>query len=203
MIGLTGGIGSGKSTVARFLGELGAAVIDTDKLWHEAIKPDRDMWREVVVAFGEEILQSSREIDRRKLGEIVFANPEALDRLNGIVHPWMYDKVKGDIEENRRQGMDVVVLEIPLLVEDALYMRAGQPSLTDEVDEVWVAVAPENTVLKRLEDKRLSRDEALARIRSQISSVERIKHADVVIDTDCPLDELKDRVRQRWAQIEV
>ncbi len=190
VIGLTGGIGSGKSTVAWFMAELGAVVIDADKVGHEAFKPDTGLWREVVAAFGRQILNSTGDIDRKKLGELVFSNPGSLARLNQIMHPRMYDMVKAQIEEYRRQGVDVVVLEAPLLLE------AGWTSL---VDEVWVTAAPESTVLKRLQEKGgLSQDESLARIRSQLPAEERIKQADVVIDTDCRLDELRAKVRELW-----
>ena len=204
VIGLTGGIGSGKSTVAGFLAGLGATVIDVDKVWHEALKPDTEIWQKIVAAFGTEILTPSREIDRKKLGKIVFGNPEALARLNNIVHPWMYKTVKAQLGEYRRRGVKVVVLELPLLVEVPLSMRAGEPSLSDEVDEVWVTVAPESTVLRRLKDKSgLSEPEALARIRSQLPSEERIKHADVIIDTDCSLNELEVKVRELWQKLEL
>ena len=94
VIGLTGGIGSGKSTVSRFLAELGAVVIDADKVGHEAFKPDTELWREVVAAFGKQVIAPDGNIDRKKLGEIVFGNPEALSRLNQIMHPRMYNRVK-------------------------------------------------------------------------------------------------------------
>ena len=87
VIGLTGGIGSGKSTVSRFLAELGAVIIDADKVGHEAFKPDTELWGEVVAAFGRQILTANGDIDREKLGEIVFGNPESLARLNQIMHP--------------------------------------------------------------------------------------------------------------------
>jgi dephospho-CoA kinase len=199
VIGLTGGIASGKSTVAQFLKELGAVVIDADSLWHEALEADAGIRREVVTAFGKGIVSSKQEIDRKKLGEIVFANPEALARLNNIMQPWMYETVKAQLEDYRRRGVKVVVLELPLLVEVPLSMRLGQPTLSDELDEVWVTVAPEATVLKRLKDKAgLSETHSKARIRSQLPSKERLKHADVVIDTDCPLDELKAKVKKLW-----
>ena len=202
VIGLTGGIGSGKSTVSRFLKELGAAVIDTDKVGHELFKPDTDAWREVVSAFGRHVLTPQGEVDRNKLGEIVFASPGARDRLNGIMHPRIRDWVKSEIEEYRRQGVKLLVLEVPLLVEVPLSLRAGQPSLSDEVDEVWVTVAPETTVLKRLKERGgVSEEQILARIRSQISSEERARWADVIIDTDCSLDELKTRVRELWRKL--
>jgi len=188
VIGLTGGIGSGKSTVSQFLAELGAVIIDADRVGHEAFKPDTELWREVVVAFGRQVLTPSGEIDRKKLGEIVFGNAELLRRLNQIMHPRMYDMVKAQLEEYRRRGVEVVVLEAPLLLE------VGWDSL---VDEVWVTVASEATVLKRLQERvGLSKEESLARIRSQLSSEERIRRADVVINTDCSLDEVKTSVKE-------
>lgn len=203
VIGLTGGIGSGKSTVSRFLAELGAVIIDADKVGHEALKPDTQLWQKVVAAFGTGILKPNREIDRKKLGKIVFANPEALARLNQIMHPPMYQLVKAQLEEYRRQGGEVVVLEVPLLIDvPLLMMKAGEPSLLDEVDEVWVTVAPEPTVVRRLKKKvGLSERESLARIRSQLPSEERVKHADVVIDTDCDLGELRERVKEQWQRL--
>jgi dephospho-CoA kinase len=199
VIGLTGGIASGKSTVSRFLEGLGAVIIDADSLWHEALKADAGLRRKIAAAFGKEILTPTGEIDRQKLGKIVFANPEALARLDNIMQPWMYQAVKARIEDYRRRGVRVVVLELPLLVEVPLALKAGQPSLSDEVDEVWVTTAPEAVVLRRLKDKGgLSESESRARIRSQLPSEERLKHADVVIDTDCSLDELKARVQELW-----
>jgi dephospho-CoA kinase len=178
VIGLTGGIASGKSTVAQFLKELGAVMVD---------------------AFGKDVLTPGGEIDRQKLGQLVFGDPEALNRLNQIIHPRIYELVKARLEDYRRRGVKVVVLEMPLLVEVPLSMRAGQPTLTDEVDEVWVTVAPEAVVLERLKDKTgHSEAHSKARIRSQLPSKERLKHADVVIDTDCPLDELKAKVKKLW-----
>jgi len=203
VIGLTGGMGSGKSTVSQFLKELGAVIIDADKVGHEAFEPDTEAWREVVAAFGRQILTPNGEIDRNRLGEMVFANPQALARLNRIMHPRIYARVKALIEEYRRQGVGVVVLEAPLLIDVPLSMKAGEPSLLDEVDEVWVTVAPESTVLKRLKKKLgLSESQSLARLRSQLSSEEKIKHADVVIDTDCRLDELKAKIKELWYKLD-
>jgi len=190
VIGLTGGIGSGKSTVSQFLAELGAVIVDADRVGHEAFKPDTDVWREVVAAFGRQILTTNGDVDREKLGETVFANPESLLRLNQITHPRTYEMVKAQLEEYRRQGVSVVVLEAPLLIE------AGWSSL---VDEVWVTVAPESTVLRRLKERAgLSEQQSLARIHSQLPSEERIKHADVVIDNDCSLNELRVKVKRLW-----
>ncbi|MBA7642949.1 Dephospho-CoA kinase [subsurface metagenome] len=190
IIGLTGGIGSGKSTVAQFLAELGAIIIDADKMGHEALKPGSEVRQQVVAAFGRQIVNANGDIDRSRLGEIVFDNAEARERLNRIMHPPLYDMVKARLEECRRQGAGMVVLEAPLLIE------AGWQSLADEV---WVTVAPEATVLNRLQERSgLSEPESLVRIRSQLPSEERLKHADVVIDTDCSPGELKNRVTGLW-----
>ena len=193
VIGLTGGIGSGKSTVAQFLAELGAVILDTDRVGHEVLKPDTEAWREVVAAFGRQILTPGGDVNRKKLGEVVFGNPESLVRLNQIVHPQIGKVVKAQLEEYRRQGVRVVVLEIPLLVE------TGGTSL---VDEVWVTIASESAVLRRLKERsELSRQQSLARIRSQISNEERVKHADVVIKNDGSLDELKAKVKKLWQRL--
>ena len=149
------------------------------------------------------MLPRSGEIDRKRLGKIVFGNAEALARLNNIMHPWMYKTVKAQLEEYRRRGVRVVVMEVPLLVEVPLMLRAGEPSLSDEMDEVWVTVAPESTVLKRVKEKSgMPEKQTLARIRSQISAEERKKHADVVINTDCRLDELKAKVKALWEKLD-
>jgi dephospho-CoA kinase len=201
VIGLTGGIGSGKSTVASFLAGLGATVIDVDRVWHEGLGADSELRQQIVDAFGDGILTPHGDIDRRELGAIVFGNDEALARLNNVMHPWMYKTVRARLGDYQRWGVRVVVLDMPLLVEVPLSLKSGQPSLSDEVDEVWVVVAPEAVVLRRLQAKSgLSREEALARIRSQMPPAEKVKHADVVIDTDCGLDELEARVKEAWRE---
>jgi len=194
VIGLTGGIGSGKSTVSQFLAELGAKIIDADKVGHEVFQPDTEAWCEVVAAFGQQVLATDGSIDRKKLGAIVFADPEARARLNRIMHPRIHKAVKAQLEQYRSQGVAVAVVEAPLLVE------AGWTSL---VDEVWVTTAPETTILKRLKERAgLSEQESRARISAQLPNEERIKQADVVIDTDCDLDELKAKVKELWQKLQ-
>ena len=193
VIGLTGGIGSGKSTVAQFLAELGTVIINADEVGHEIFQPGTEAWREVVAAFGPQIITRDNVIDRGKLGTLVFSDVEARAKLNRIMHPPIYRMVKAQIDQCRRQGVGVVVLEAPLLLE------TGWSSL---VDEVWVAAAFETTVLKRLRARSgLSEPASLARIRSQLPSEERIKHADVVIDNDGNLDELKAKVKELWQSL--
>ena len=193
VIGLTGGIGSGKSTVSQYLAELGAKIIDGDKVGHEAFKPNTEAWHDVVATFGRQILTSSGEIDRKKLGEMVFNDPESLLQLNKIMHPRMIDMIEAQIEEYRQQGIDVVVLEAAVLIE---------ANWTSHVDEVWVTVTPEPAVLKRLKEQRgLEEEQTLARIRSQLSQEERMKHADVVINNDGDLNEVKAKVRELWERL--
>lgn len=193
IIGLTGGIGSGKSTVSKFLAHLGAVVIDADKVGHEVFKPGTKAWQEVVDAFGQGIISADGTIDRRKLGEIVFSNPDARAKLNQVMHPLIYEQVKSRIEEYGKKGVSIVIVEAPLLLE------VGWKSL---VDEVWVTSASEATVIKRLkEQKGLPEAQSLARVRAQLTDEERIRQADVVIDTDCALDELKERVEALWRKL--
>ncbi len=193
VIGLTGGIGSGKSTVSQYLAELGAVILDADKVGHKAFKPHTEAWHKVVATFGRQILTPTGEIDRKKLGEIVFSQPESLAQLNQIMHPRMHYLMKAQIEEYRRQGVDVVVLEAAVLIE---------ANWTSLVDEVWVTVAPEAMVLKRIKQQRgLAEEQTLARIRSQLPHEERIKHADVVINNDGDLDQVKIKVKELWERL--
>jgi dephospho-CoA kinase len=125
---------------------------------------------------------------------MVFSSSECLAKLNRIVHPWMYDIMKARIEDYRKQGVRVMVLDAAILLE------AGWISL---VDEVWVTVASPETVIKRLKTREdgLSEADALARIRRQMTNEERVKHADVVIDTDCSLEEVRTTVKKLWEDV--
>ena len=193
VIGLTGGIASGKSTVSRMLSELGAVVIDADRVGHEAYRPHTDTWREVVATFGSGILGENEEVDRRKLAEIVFNDPKALEQLNRITHPIMHRLMEQRIEALRRQQVAVVVLEAAVLIE---------ANWTDLVDQVWVTIAPEATVIDRLcSQKGFTEEQARARINSQMPMAERLKHADAVIENDSDLDTLRRRVEGLWQKV--
>ena len=190
VIGLTGGIGTGKSEVARIFRELGAVLINADQIGHQAYTPHSEIWQEVVKAFGEEILQPSSEIDRKKLGSIVFADPDQLTRLNQIMHPRMARMVAQQVKELGEQGADVVVVEAALLFE------AGWDSL---VGEVWSTESPEDLVIKRLEARSgLSQEEAKKRIDSQMSAKERKSRSHVVVDNSGDLVDLERVVRSIW-----
>ena len=195
VIGLTGNLGTGKTTVCEMLAELGAVVIDADKLGHELFQSHSHAYEEVVAAFGKSILNLDQAIDRNKLGQLVFDNATALSRLNQIMHPKIYEITRERIEQYRKQGTEVVVLEAALLIE------ADWPSL---VDKIWVTMAPEAEIVKRLKSQRgLDEGQILARLHSQMPSQEKVKQADVVVDTGCQLDELKTEVTRLWQKYRV
>lgn len=190
-IGLTGGIGSGKSAVSAILGELGVWVIDADKVGHDIYRPDMEAWRQVVAAFGAEILAADRSIDRKKLGGIVFGSDEALARLNAIVHPLMFDEIGRRIAAKRTAGF-----RQPIVVEAAVLVEANWLPLTDVV---WVVETPRPAVVARVAAQRgLPARDIEARIASQLSDAERRRHADLVIRNAGSLEALRRQVEAAW-----
>ena len=193
VIGITGNIGSGKGTVCQILAHLGAIIIDADKLAHEAYQPHSYTWQELITNFGKDIVKANEEIDRQKLGQIVFADPAALARLNKIVHPETYRMVKQKIDSYRRQGAKTIALEAALLIE------AGWMNL---MDELWLVIAPDDVVLQRLtEHKGSDRAEILARLKSQMLPEEKIKYADEIIYNDSDLNQLEAKVTELWHKL--
>jgi len=193
VIGLTGGILSGKSTVAGMLGELGAYVIDADKVGHECYKPHTEGWDKVVAAFGKDILGAGDEVDRAKFSQIVFEDADALHNLGAIMHPIIRKAVEEKIKSCAGQGANVVVVEAPVFVE------AGWGDL---VGQIWVTAVPEEVAVKRFSERKgLSEDEAVRRIKSQMSNEERIKHADRVIDTSRSIEQTKSDVQKLWYEL--
>jgi len=191
VIGLTGGIGTGKSEAARHLVTLGARLIDADVVGHEAYRPHAEAWRRVVEAFGEAILGPEGEIDRRALGAIVFSDPDQLARLNGIMHPLMTGMVQEKIDAFRETGSEAVVVEAALLFE------AGWSSL---VQEVWVTDSPVEVVVARLAQRNgMSEKEARRRIASQMSREERLERADFVIDNSKDVESMREAIDELWA----
>ena len=190
VIGLTGGIGTGKSEVASLLQSFGAEVINADQVGHEAYTPNSESWREVVNTFGEEILQPDGQIDRGRLGAIVFSNPQQLDKLNAIMHPRMARMVGYKIEVLRDKGAPAVVVEAAVLFE------AGWDSL---VDEVWTTDSPVELVIERLQARNgMSEEEVRRRINSQMDRVERIERSDLVVDNSGDVAGLGETVKALW-----
>ena len=189
-IGLTGGIGTGKSLVSNILNDLGATVVNADLLGHEAYLPGTAGFDMVVDAFGDQIVGEDGTVDRKRLGPIVFSSPQNMSKLNAIMHPLIRDMIQGQLEEYSSNGTDVVVVEAAVLIE------AGWQDL---FDEVWVVTSDKETVIERLKDRNsLSREDAIARIESQMSNDERVGHSNVVISNDGTTDELADDVEQIW-----
>ena len=190
VIGLTGGIGTGKSEVAGLLQSLGAEVIDADQVGHEAYTPNSESWCAVVNAFGEEILRPDGQIDRGRLGAIVFSDPDQLEKLNGIMHPRMARMVGDKIEVLRDKGAPAVVVEAAVLFE------AGWDSL---VDEIWTTDLPVELVIERLQARNgMDEDEVMRRINSQMDRSERIERSDLVVDNSGDVTSLEETVKALW-----
>jgi dephospho-CoA kinase len=193
VIGLTGGIGSGKSTAAQFLQSLGATVIDLDKVGHEILKKDSRVFKEVLSVFGDSILSADGEIDRTRLGKMVFGNPDALKRLNNITHPAIDQRIDDVIRQCVQRGDRVIFLEAAAMLEAG---RAWQ------ADEIWVVAAPETAVVERIKTRPDYTEEiARTRIKSQMTNEERIKKADVAIINNGTLEELKQKVKVEWERL--
>jgi dephospho-CoA kinase len=190
-IGLTGGIGSGKSTVAGILADLGAVVISADTVGHELYQPHSAGWQRVVEAFGTDLLDTDQTINRKKLGAMVFSDPAALQRLNGILHPLIFEEIRRRIRSHRSRG----VAE-PIVVEAAILIEANWLSL---VDEVWLVASDQELVIDRVRQQRgLSADEVQRRLDAQLADAQRRGHADVVIENTGSLDDLRQQVENLW-----
>ena len=193
-IGLTGGIGSGKSLVARMLAEKGAALVNADEVGHRSYRKGTPVYERVVASFGRDILDENGEIDRGKLGQLVFADPRQRERLNAIVWPEMARMMAQELEALRARGTAVAVLEAAVLIE------AGWRALADEV---WMVLASPRVTRQRLmETKGMSPEQADARIRSQLSNEERRRRADVVIENNGTIEELRQRVEELWQDLQ-
>ena len=190
VIGLTGGIGTGKTYVSDLLEGLGAAIVNADLLGHEVYVPQSEGWHAVIDAFGEQIVADNGEIDRRALGGIVFSDPAQLERLNAIMHPRIYALAEQRLNALAEQGVEIAVLEAALLIE---------AKWTPLVGEVWVTTSPEADIIARL-GTRNNMDEATARsrINSQMPQDERVQHADVVIENSSTPEELSVKIQELW-----
>jgi dephospho-CoA kinase len=190
-VGLTGGIGSGKSEVSRRLSARGAVVIDADKIAREVVEPGTPGLARVVEAFGPEVLRDDGGLDRERLGSIVFADQERLATLNGIVHPLVGERVAE--LQNEAPADAIVVYDVPLLVEN---------DLTGLYDVVVVVDAADEIRLDRLVRVRgMTEADARARIAAQASRADRLKAADTVVVNEGSLDELDARVAELWDEL--
>lgn len=193
VVGLTGGIGSGKSTFAALLAERGAQVIDADLLGRDALRPGTPTWHSVVATFGDEILvEHTLDIDRKKLAGIVFNDKEKLAALNAIVHPVIL-KAIADRLESLQNTKDVVILDAALIVE---------MGLADTVDLVVVVTSDVDARRRRLAELRgMAHDDIMARISSQASEEELVAKADFVVRNNGDLFDLAKEADRVWAEL--
>lgn len=191
IVGLTGSVGTGKSTVTNFFRELGAYIIDWDELAREVTRPHLRAWKEIVEYFGKDFLNEDLTINRQKLAEIVFSDKEKMAKLNQIVHPEVFKEDERITNEIKSLAPDALIIkDIPLLFE------LTRPIF---VDKVVVVSASEQTQLRRLEEKGMSREDAQSRIKSQLPLEEKIRSADFIINNDGPLEETKKQVEEIYS----
>jgi len=182
IIGLTGGIASGKSTVSQTLKQLGAVLIDADEVYHKTIEPHQPAWEDIVRTFGEDVLHPDGMINRDKLAGIVFTQEDCLRALNEITHPRVGERFTEELKKIQISQPDaVVVIDVPLLYETHMDRLC---------DEVWVIWVDRETQIQRLMNRNgYNRDEAIRRIEAQMSLDEKAKLADAVIDNRCSIEE--------------
>ncbi|MGO9277497.1 MAG: dephospho-CoA kinase, partial [Streptosporangiaceae bacterium] len=190
-VGLTGGIGAGKSEVSRRLAAQGAVVIDADAIAHEVVGPGTGGLAEVVAAFGNDVLDPGGQLDRARLGDLVFADPQLRSKLNAIVHPLVAARMR-ELEDAAPAGT-IVVHDVPLIAENNL---AGSYDLVVVVD-----VPPRIQLDRLIRHRGLSRDQAKARIAAQAAREQRLAIASIVVDNSGSLAELDRQVGELWAEL--
>ena len=194
VIGLTGGIASGKSVVSQMLAEHGALLIDADRVGHEAYAPGSGCYEAVVEAFGRDVVAADGSIDRKALGGKVFGDAGQRKRLEGIVWPWMRKTMEARLAGLRAEGVPVVVLEAAVLIE---------ADWIPIVDQVWAVVVPPEVARERIMSRNgLTAEQADARITAQLTNTEREARAQVVIDNSGSMEELRRRVDAAWVQLQ-
>ena len=200
IVGITGGIACGKTTVSDLLAEKGAIPINADEIGHQLLKADSPVIDELTEAFGRDILEASGDVSRKKLGAIVFKDKAARERLNGILHPLIIERSRGHARQLVAEDPTcVVLLDAPLLIEAGAY---------DTVDLiVVVTVSPETQLRRTLErgetqGRPLTETEVQARIDSQMPVSEKVKYADVVIENEGTLEGLQKQVDALWEKLQ-
>ncbi len=193
IVGLTGSLGSGKSSVARLFAKLGARVISADVLVHRLLQRGSKVYAGVVRRFGRDIVTSRGDIDRRRLAQIVFKNPRQLKQLEALIHPVVLRQLREEIKKHRQSGSSrVLVLEVPLLVETGLHRAV------DFV--VVVKINLKNQLARIMKSRSLTKAEARRRIKAQYSTKEKLKYADIIIDNNGPLSQTARDAKRIWAR---
>ena len=194
LVGLTGGIATGKSTVAEMFVDLGARLIDADLLARDVVQPGKPAWHEIVQSFGPQVLNRDQTINREALAEIVFNEPPARQKLNSITHPRIGKELMERVSRYRKEGAEIVIFDAALLLET--------PAV-NWIKPVVVVTADEETRIKRLKQRNgLTREQALSRIRAQWPDEKRAALADYVIDNSGTRDELRGKVEDTWHKLQ-
>jgi dephospho-CoA kinase len=194
MVGLTGGVASGKSVVSQILKEEGAYLVDADQIARELVQPRTPTWKELIKAFGKEILQKDGSIDRKKLAAKIFSDPEQRGQLNRILHPRIKKEMGRRLKAiGQKDPEAIVVIDAPLLIETGDHR---------EMDEVIVVLSTEEQQIERLKERHgVNREEARRIIASQIATEERLKVADLVIRNEGSLEETVRRAREVFQEL--
>ncbi len=180
IIGLTGGIATGKSTVSKFLLDNGYIVIDADIIARKVVEIGRPAYMEIVKYFGKEILKEDNSINRKLLGKLIFSNEEMKNKLNSITHPFIFEEMVRELNKKCRDNK-IIFLDIPLLFEEYENIM----KLAIDFEEIWLVYSNETNQINRLMKRdNLDRDESIKRIRNQMAMEEKLKMADVVIYND-------------------
>ncbi len=198
VIGLTGGIGTGKTCVANLLRRLGAAVECADEIVHELQAPGGRALERIAETFGAEYLDPAGALDRARLGELVFRDASARQRLNQIIHPMVLEELRARLQADAEAGYEVIVLDIPLLIEGRLAGRGAGATLP--FDHIVLVYAPRELQLERVAARDgLEPDAVENRLRSQLGIDEKCEHADVIIDNSGPWEKTEQTVRELYA----
>lgn len=194
IVGLTGGIATGKSLVAGELKKCGAHIIDADKIAREIVEPGKPAYNEIVKEFGTDILKPDNTLDRKALAKIVFCDPVALDKLNNITHPRIRERVKEEARRLSAEGDSLIVLDVALLIEMGVRY---------EVEKIIIVYSDAEQQIERLMKRdNLTRGEALKRLSCQMDIKEKLKYADYVIDNSGQLDETIEQTRALFSELE-
>lgn len=193
IIGLTGGIASGKSTVSAMLAEFGARIIDTDEIARYIVRRDQPAWQEIVAYFGNEVLLPDGNIDRKILGEKIFQDQVARKGLEQITHPYIEKEVQNRLEQAESDGQGIVVLDVPLLFEIGWQQK---------VDSIWVVYVEEKVQVARLMARnQFTYQQAMDRIHAQMSLPEKAKQADFVIENNLDINHAREQVKVAWEML--
>ncbi len=192
IIGITGGFGTGKTTVAKFFKELGAKVIDADEIAHKSIRPGTSVYKKIVQSFGREILSKGGKIDHEKMANLVFRNKDLLKRLCNIIHPEVIKRIRFQVEKFEQKDREIIVIDAPLLIEAGLH---------NFVDRLLVVKTTRYKQIERLRKKGFADYQIAQRIKAQMPLKDKLRIADFAVDNEGSLGETKRQVKEIFKKL--